>query len=197
MGPVLLDTAPMRKILATLSTVILVTTLAACGGNNDSKGGGSSTSVPLPQGCPAQATMEISTPTGPVTVAAATRKAVVRKNAISVYLLNKLVNQPSGDFTKWVGASLRVDGDGAIIADGKNADPNAAPVVGTYVTDSKAPLQLTGYSVQRGGQLLTRTPTKPDPSTQLVITSITDTIVCGTITGPQGSATFIADRINA
>ena len=187
----------MRRAMATTATVVLVSLLAACGGGGGNADGGSSTTVPLPQGCPAQALMQISTPTGPVTVAAATRKAVVRKNFISIYLLNKLVDQPSGDFTKWVGASFRVDGEGAVIVDGKNADPDAAPVAGTYVPDTKAPLQLIGYSVQSGGQLLTRSPTKPDPSAQLVITSMTDTIVCGSITGPQGSVEFIADRINA
>ena len=187
----------MRRLTATIALAVIATTLAACGGGSDSKGGGSSTSVPLPQGCPAQAIMQIATPSGTVSVAAATRKAVVRKNFVSIYLLNKLVNQPNEDFAKWVGSSFRVDGDGAIIADGKNADANAAPVAGTYVPGSKEPLQLVGYSVQRGGQQLTPTPAKPDNSAKLVISSMTDTIVCGTITGPAGSATFIADRINA
>jgi hypothetical protein len=185
----------MRKMFIAGTALALIVTLAACGGGK--KSDGSSTSVPLPTGCPAQALMKISTPTGPVTVAAATRKAVVRGNGISIYLLSKLVQQPNEAFAKWIGTGFKVEGDGAIITEAKNADINAAPIVGTYVVSSKAPLQLTGYSVQRGGQVLTQSPTRPADDAKLEITSITETIVCGSISGPEGSATFIADRIDA
>jgi hypothetical protein len=185
----------MRKLSLTLATVSLAIALAACGGG--SKKSSTTTSTPLPAGCPAQALMTIATPSGNVTVAAATRKALVRKNFITVYLFSKLLNPQTTDFSKFVGSSFRVDGDGAMIADGKNATANIAPTTGVYVVNSKAPLQLVGYSVQRNNQLLTSSPAKPPTSAKLEITSLTPTIVCGTINGPEGTATFIADRIDA
>ena len=49
---------------------------------------------------------------GVVKVAAATRKAVVRKNVISVYLFSNLLRQSADDYKKFIGSSFRIDGTG-------------------------------------------------------------------------------------
>ncbi|MFZ4515303.1 MAG: hypothetical protein ACOYN3_03245 [Acidimicrobiia bacterium] len=170
-------------------------TLGACGGS--SKKTVSSTTTPLPSGCPAQTLMTIVGSSGPVQVAAATRKAVTRNNFITVYLFAKLLTQPDSDYKNFIGASFRVDGEGAIIASGKNSVATAPPSPGSYTTAKNAPLQLLEYSVQQNGRLLTTAPAKPSSSVTLEISTLTSSLVCGTITGPQGSSNFIADRIDA
>lgn len=181
------------RFVAVLGCTVL---LAACGGGSSSKPV-SPTTTPLPAGCPAQTVMSITSSTGTVQIAAATRKAVTRSNFITVYLFSKLLNQPDSDFTKFIGGGFRIDGEGAMIASGKNADAKEAPKTGTYTLTKNAPLQLLEYSVQQNGKLVTPTPAKPPTGTTLEITSLTETLVCGKITGPQGSTTFIADRVNA
>lgn len=141
--------------------------------------------------------MSITSSTGTVQVAAATRKAVTRKNFVTVYLFSKLLTQPDSDFTKFIGGSFRIDGEGAMIASGKNSVSTEPPTTGSYTLVKNAPLQLLEYSVQQAGNRVTPTPAKPPTGTMLEITSLTETLVCGKITGPQGSANFIADRISA
>lgn len=170
--------------------------LAACGGSGSSKPA-SPTTTPLPAGCPAQTLMSITSSTGTVEVAAATRKAVTRKNYVTVYLFAKLLNQPDTDFTKFIGGSFRIDGDGAMIASGKNSVTSAQATTGSYTLGKNPPLQLLEYSVQQSGKLVTPTPAKPPAGTVMEITTHTNTLVCGTISGPQGSTAFIADRVSA
>lgn len=189
----------MRALRLLSVTFLCLTALAACGGSGSSSkkaGSTSSTTTPLPTGCPPQTILNIETAGGTVKVAAATRKAVVRKNFITVYLFSKLVQQSPEDFKKYIGSSFRIDGTGAMIADGKNAS-GATPTTGTYVPSTKAPLQLVGYSVQQDNKLMTAKPAKPADSARLEITHFDPTLVCGKISGPEGNTTFIADRIDA
>lgn len=180
----------MRK-LGTVAAVFFTLSLAACGGTKSS----SSTSK-TPKGCPAETTLNINAPTGAIAVPAATRKAVVRSNFLSVYLFSRTLNQSDADIAKIIGSDYRIDGEGAIIVTAKNADYKAAPTTGEYVVDPKAPLQIVGYSIQSNNKRLTALPGKPAPGTTMTITAMTDTMVCGTISGAEGSTTFSADRIN-
>ena len=202
--------APRRQLIALAAVLAFTITASACGSGSDGgsegsaskDGGATSTTAPASttaagDDCPAETTYTITGPDGEQEFTAASAYAYESGAYLSIYLFSE---EFAEDEVASISTGFRTDDPGTIFATlHTRAATGEAPITtGEYIADSPEAQQsleagrwVTDVAVSLGlDQVASGFPT--DPSTVVTIDAIDDDEVCGTITHPDGTATFRA-----